>query len=164
MTWFEPMLGRAQQAAALITAHHPPSGQSGGIGLFLADAGYCSEANLTCPGPDRLIAVGKGRDLEKTARGGEPPGPGRGGPAIQAMRERLATEDGITSYRQRGHIAETPHGNIKHNMRFRQLSMRGLAKATAEWTFTTTVHNISKAITTGHRTPQALAQLTAQPT
>jgi hypothetical protein len=80
------------------------------------------------------------------------------------MRERLATEDGITSYRQRGHIAETPHGNIKHNMRFRQLSMRGLAKATAEWTFTTTVHNISKAITTGHRTPQALAQLTAQPT
>ena len=41
------------------------------------------------------------------------------------MAARLATEDGITAYRQRGHIAETPHGDIKHNMRFRQLSLRG---------------------------------------
>ena len=40
----------------------------GGIGLALADAGYCSEANLTCAGPDRLIATGKLRDLGKTAR------------------------------------------------------------------------------------------------
>jgi hypothetical protein len=30
------------------------------------------------------------------------------------MRERLKTADGITAYRQRGHIAETPHGHIKH--------------------------------------------------
>jgi hypothetical protein len=59
--WFEPMLGRAQDAAALIEAHRPAGGAgpdlagqdhggSGtGIGLALADAGYCSEANLTCP-------------------------------------------------------------------------------------------------------------------
>jgi transposase len=158
MTWFTPMLGQAVDAATLITACQPP-GQPAGIGLFLADAGYCSEANLTCPGPDRLIATGKGRDLEKTARGG-PDGPARGGPAMQAMRQRLATDDGITGYRQRGHIAETPHGQIKHNMGFRQLSMRGLPKATAEWAFTTGVHNIFKAITTGHLTPQALTQLT----
>ena len=90
----------------------------------------------------------------------EPPG----GHATRAMTERLRTEDGITAYRQRGHIAETPHGHIKHNMRFRQLSVRGTPRATAEWTFTVTVHNLLKAITTGHLTPQALAQLTAQPT
>ena len=55
--------------------------RTGGIGLALADAGYCSEANLTCPGPDRLIAVGKRRDLEKAARGQDGgPRPGRGGP------------------------------------------------------------------------------------
>ena len=75
------------------------------------------------------------------------------------MRERLKTDDGIAAYRQRGHIAETPHGHIKHNMGFRQLCMRGKAKAAAEWTFACAVHNLFKALTTGHLTPQALAAL-----
>jgi transposase len=181
MAWFEPMTGAAQDAAALIDAHRPApdpgssgraggpdpgsgprdgdGGQAGGgIGLALADAGYCSEANLTCDGPDRLIAVGKHRDLEKAARG-QDGGPDRGGQAVQAMRERLKTEDGITAYRQRGHIAETPHGHIKHNMGIRQLSVRGQLHAAAEWTFICAVHNLFKALTTGHLTPQALAAL-----
>ena len=169
--WFEPMLGRARDAAALIEAHRPAGGAgpdlagqdhggSGtGIGLALADAGYCSEANLTCDGPDRLIAVGKHRDLEKAARGQDGAGADRGGPAVQAMRDRLKTEDGITAYRQRGHIAETPHGHIKHNMGIRQLSMRGKTRASAEWKFICAVHNLFKALTTGHLTSQALAAL-----
>ena len=145
--WFEPMLGQAEQAAAFITARQPASpGEDGGgpIGLFLADAGYLSGRNLTIPGPDRLIATGKTRDLEKTARG-TAPGTGHSA-AIAAMAARLATAEGITAYRQRSHIAETPHGQIKHNMRFRQLSLRGHAKAAAEWTFTCAVHNLFKAI------------------
>jgi transposase len=167
--WFEPMTEKAEQAAALIEAHRPaasprpvPAGQDqdggtgGGIGLTLADAGYCSEANLTCPGPDRLIATGKGRDLEKAARAPDSQGPGWGGPAIQAMRERLKTPDGIAAYRQRGHIAETPHGQIKHNMGLRQLSVRGKRKASAEWEFICAVHNLFKALSTGHLTSQAL--------
>jgi transposase len=167
MAWFEPMMGAAADAAALIAAHRPApdpgtggsgGGQDDGIGLALADAGYCSAANLTCPGPDRLIAVGKRRDLEKAARGGDT-GQDWGGEAVQAMRERLKTGDGITAYRQRGHIAETPHGHIKHNMGIRQLSVRGKAKAAAEWTFICAVHNLFKAITTGHLTLQALAAL-----
>src|SRR6266487_6989222 len=94
---FEPMMRAAEDAAALIAAHRPApdpdsgdssGGQAGGpdeqIGLALADAGYCSEANLTCPGPDRLIATGKHRDLEKAARGGDT-GQDRGGQAVQAM-------------------------------------------------------------------------------
>jgi hypothetical protein len=75
------------------------------------------------------------------------------------MAARLAAPEGITAYRQRGHIAETPHGHLKHNMRFRQLSMRGKPKAAAEWRFACTVHNLVKAITTGHLTTQALAAL-----
>ena len=86
--WFEPMTSKAEQAAGLIEAHRPASpgqepgpaspgsgGTGGGIGLVLADAGYCSEANLTSPGPDRLIATGKGRDLEKAARAPDSPAP-----------------------------------------------------------------------------------------
>jgi transposase len=160
--WFEPMLAKAQDAAAVIEAHHPdpgPGQDGGGIELVLADAGYCSEPNLTCPGPDRLIATGKGRDLEKAARDPGSDGPDWGGPAIQAMRERLKTPDGIAAYRQRGHIAETPHGHIKHNMGLRQLSMRGKPKASAEWTFAAAVHNLFKALSTGHLTGPALAAL-----
>jgi transposase len=168
--WFEPMLDRAQDAAALIAAHRPdpgPDQDSGnpgsGIELALADAGYCSEHNLTCPGPDRLIATGKTRDLEQAARDPGSGGPGWGGPAIQAMRERLKTPDGIAAYRHRGHIAETPHGDIKHNMGLRQLSMRGKRKAAAEWTFAAAVYNLRKAISTGHLTSQALATLAQMP-
>jgi transposase len=160
---FERMLAKGQQAAALIAAHRPapgPGQDPGGIELALADAGYCSEANLTCPGPDRLIAVGKGRDLEKAARDPGSRSPGWGGPAIQAMRERLKTPDGIAAYRQRGHIAETPHGHIKHNMGLRQLSVRGKRKASAEWEFICAVHNLFKALSTGHLTTQALTALT----
>jgi hypothetical protein len=168
IAWFAPMTAAAAAAAALIAARRPgspdagpgspgPGGQGGGgIGLVLADAGYCSDANLTCDGPDRLIAAGKRRDLEKAARGRDNADTGRGGEAIAAMRERLKTGDGITAYRQRGHIAETPHGNIKQNMGLRQLSVRGTARATAEWTFAAAVHNLFKAITGGHLTRQAL--------
>jgi hypothetical protein len=171
MAWFEPMMTRAEDAAALIEANRPASpapdpggGQAGGprggggIGLALSDSGYCSEANLTCPGPDRLIAVGKRRDLEKAARG-QDTGPSWGGEAVQAMRDRLKTEDGMEAYRQRGHIAETPHGHIKHNMGLRQLSVRGKPEAAAEWKFTCAIYNLFKAISTGHLTPQALAAL-----
>jgi transposase len=155
--WFEPMLRQAQNAATLIAAHHPAPAT--GIGLFLADAGYLSEHNLTTSGPDRLIATGKNRGLHHTARNPRRSGGTANGPAVRAMATRLATPDGITAYRQRGHIAETPHGHIKHNMRFRQLSMRGKPKAAAEWTFVCTVHNLLKAITTGHLTSRALANL-----
>jgi hypothetical protein len=168
--WFEPMLDRARDAAALIEAHGPAGtdpgpGQDrgGGIELMLADAGYCSERNMTCPGPDRLIAVGKGRDLEKAARDPGSHGPDWGGPAIQAMRGRLKTPEGIAAYRHRGHIAETPHGHIKHNTGLRQLSVRGKRKAAAEWTFAATVYNLFKALSAGKLTSQALTGLARTP-
>jgi hypothetical protein len=167
--WFTPMLAAAHHAAALITSHQPapasaaPGGHGNAIGLLLADAGYLSEDNLTTAGPDRLIATGKHRTLEKTARHATASQDGTSGQAtagpIAAMTARLATEEGITAYRQRGHIAETPHGQIKHNMGIRQLAMRGKPKAAAEWTFICAVHNLAKAITTGHLTPAALAAL-----
>jgi transposase len=170
--WFEPMLAAALDAATLISAHQPApanasqDGETSGIGLVLADAGYLSEHNLTIEGPDRLIAVGKHRDLEKTARqaataqdtAGTGTADAADGP-IAAMTARLATEDGITAYRKRGHIAETPHGQIKHNMRIRQLAMRGKPKASAEWKFTVTVHNLFKAISAGNLTQATLAAL-----
>ena len=182
--WLEPMLAQARHAATLIATHQPArdgdeqqhqqvQGTAGQpVGLILADAGYLSGHNLTLDGPDRLIATGRRRDLETAARhdstaaggsGGEASHDDPAGGAAAAMAARLQTPEGIAAYRQRGHIAETPHGHIKHNLGFRQLTMRGKPKAAAEWTFVATVHNLFKAITAGHLTPQALTELATQP-
>jgi hypothetical protein len=180
VAWLTPMMAAAQTAAALITARQPEHGNrdsdgdpwrqagyqpaenasyAGPIGLLLADAGYCSENNIAADGPPRLIATGKRRDLEKTARdsAGEHT---RARPHTAAMAALLQTDDGITAYRHRGHISETPHGDIKHNKAFRQFTLRGLAKTSSEWQFTTATTNLLKAITSGHLTHAALDNLT----
>jgi Transposase DDE domain len=56
---------------------------------------------------------------------------------------------------QRSHIAETPFGHAKHNMGFRRLTSCGIARATAEFSFHALVHNLLKAIGTGHLAPAA---------
>jgi transposase len=163
VAWFEPMAGAAQDAAARITAGRPASPDADGqIGLLLADAGYLSEHNLTLDGPDRLIATGRQHHVEQAASGRQPAGGWhRTGPATTAMAARLATSEGIAAYRHRGHIGERPHGHIKHNMAFRQLSVRGIPRAAAEWKLACAVHNLFKAITAGHLTTTALAALTS---
>jgi hypothetical protein len=154
--WHEPMIAEAAAAAAMMAAGGAPG--TGEIGLALADAGYLSEDNLTCPGPDRLIATGKRRDLEKAAKEGKDAGEGPAPPAA-AMAARLATEDGLAAYRRRSHIGETFHGDLKHNMGIRRLTVRGLPRASGEWTFATAVRNLRKAITSGHLTASSLAAL-----
>ena len=154
--WHEPMIAEAAAAAAMMAAAGGPG--AGEIGLALADAGYLSEDNLTCPGPDRLIATGKRRDLEKTAKEGKDAREGPAPPAA-AMAAHLATEDGIAAYRRRSHIGETFHGDLKHNMGIRRLTVRGLPRASGEWTFATAVRNLRKAITSGHLTASSLAAL-----
>jgi transposase len=157
-SWYEPMTSEAAAAAAAMAAAGGPG--DGTIGLVLADAGYLSGDNLACPGPDRLIATGKRRALEEAARAGDAGAPaGQQAPAIAAMTARLATEEGITAYRRRSHIGETFHGDLKHNQHFRRLSVRGLPRASGEWTFATAVRNLRKAITSGHLTQKALAAL-----
>src|SRR5271166_1799461 len=167
--WFEPLLARAQRAATLIAAARRGGGDTDDrIGLILADAGYLSDHNLALPGPDRLIATGKRREIGKLAASQDASAAGQAGhawrsPAIATMAARLASEDGHAAYRHRGHIAETPHGDLKHNKGFRQFSVRGKPRVTGEWMLITTVTNLFKAISSGHLTTAALASLTATP-
>ena len=155
--WFEPMIAEAMAAAAMMAAAGSPG--TGEIGLALADAGYLSEANLTCPGPDRLIATGKHRNLEKAALAAAGDAAEGQAPPAAAMAARLATPDGIAAYRRRSHIGETFHGDLKHNMGIRRLTVRGMPRASGEWTFAAAVRNLRKAITSGHLTASALAAL-----
>jgi hypothetical protein len=153
-TAFTEMMDQAVAAGALIDAHRPTTGQHSGIGVLLADAGYHSEDNLTAPGPDRLIAVGKQRDLAMAARehpaAGPPPSDAT---PTEAMAHRLRTPDGHALYAQRGHIAETPFAHAKHNLGFRRFTSRGISRAQAEFNFHALVHNLLKAIGTRALTP-----------
>jgi transposase len=148
--YYRDMIDQAVTAAALITSHRPldtaPRAES--IGIVLADAGYCTRENLTAPGPDRLIATGKARDVHHAAteHPTQGPPPDHADP-IAAMAHRLRTPEGITQYAQRSHIAETPFGHAKHNLGFRRFTSRGLARARSEWTFHAAVHNIGKILT-----------------
>ena len=153
-TAFITTMGKAVAAAALIDAHRPAGPRRAGIGVLLADAGYLSAANLTAPGPDRLIAVGKTRDVAATAQQHPTPGPPPpGATPVQAMAHRLPTPEGHALYQQRSHIAETPFAHAKHNLGFRRFTSRGIARTAAEFSFHALVHNLFKAIGTGHLAP-----------
>ena len=144
---FQPMIGKAEAAQDLLRAHArgPLHRKRARIGTLLADAGYLSGQNLTCPGPDRLIAVGKRRDLEQaTSDHPATPAGGHGGDAAAAMAARLATLQGRAAYRHRGPLAEGPFGDIKHNRGFRRFSLRGLPRVTSEWAFQNTIANLLK--------------------
>jgi transposase len=149
--YYREMIEKAVTAADLIIRHRSPDtsdeADAESIGIILADAGYCTKDNLTAPGPDRLIATGKSRDLHDAAANDptEGPPPPDSDP-IAAMQHRLRTPEGIATYAQRSHIAETPFGHAKHNLNFRRFTGRGLARAQSEWAFHTAVHNIGKII------------------
>lgn len=151
--YYREMVERAVAAAELVTSHRPPGSPDEAavepIGIVLADAGYCSRENLTIPGPDRLIATGKARDVHTAASNNPAEGPAQDDiDPIAAMRHRLRTPEGITTYAQRSHIAETPFGHAKYNLNFRRFTGRGLARACSEWAFHGAVHNIGKIL--GH--------------
>ncbi len=64
-------------------------------------------------------------------------------PLRQKIRERLNSEDGKRIYRKRWRI-ESIFGNIKHNLNFTKLLLRGIEKTTAEWQLICLAHNIKK--------------------
>jgi len=110
------------------------------IGVVLADAGYASQANLTAPGPDRLIALGKGRDLARREISEQPPDPDA--PATVRMQARLDTEAGRSLYKRRGATVEPAIGNLKKLMD--RFSRRGLAAAESETWLAAAAFNLLK--------------------
>ncbi len=147
---YEPMNDKLTQSltAAGITAE---------IELELADAGYCSEHNLTCPGPDRLIATQKDHKQRRAARElgltDGPPPPGL--TATEEMEHLLRTPQGATAYKQRSSLIEPVFGDRKHNRQIRRFRRRGLHAVRSEWAFIHLAGNILKLHQ--HRTAAATA-------
>jgi hypothetical protein len=134
---FVPMMTATERAQVLIEA---ATGTAHPIGVILADAGYASTANLTAQGPDRLIALGKGRDLARRELVDGPP-PETAAPKV-AMQHRLDTEHGRELYKRRGATVEPAIGNLKKLID--RFSQRGLKAATAETNLTAAAFNILK--------------------
>jgi transposase len=141
MAALAPMMAAAQAAAQRL--HEQTGRDEHTIGIVLADAGYCSDANLAAPGPDRLIATGKSRHQLKTARehptSGEPP---PGSTPRQAMQHRLRTTEGMTLYKRRGATVEPGIGNLKKIID--QFSRRGREAAASELHLAAAAFNLMK--------------------
>jgi transposase len=116
---------------------------TGGIGVIVKDAGYYSEENITAPGPDRLTATGKTRDLEKQARQDPAEGPPpEGATPAQANDWRLRTPEGRAAYKRRAPDVEGLHASLKDRTGLRRFSLRGLGNVTSEFLFAGIAHNL----------------------
>ena len=73
-------------------------------------------------------------------------------PRLIAMREKIATAEGKTIYKQRARTVEPVFGTIKEAIGFRGFMLRGLEKMSGEWALITHAFNI-KRLHTLMRTP-----------
>jgi transposase len=93
----------------------------------LADAGYCSEANLAALEEaeiDAYVAVGReGKPLHRPEKS----------PCRARMQRKLATKRGRKRYRKRKHAVEPVFGWVKSVLGFRSFSLRGIEKVKGEW-------------------------------
>jgi transposase len=137
-----PMLAAATQT--LTTAGHLEP-----IGTVLADAGYCTDANLAAAdphGPELLMPpynLRKRRDPDDACEqlGNRAP---KHQSAKQRLAQRLATEHGKALYRLRSQSVEAAFGQIKEARGCRRFHRRGHTAVSSEWTFICATHNLLK--------------------
>lgn len=133
-----------KQLRPMITTIEQQSGDT--PSQLLADAGYCSEENLTAIDDTTIDAFISTRKQTH----GEPPGPCPRGPLPQTatmvdrMSRKLHTKVGAAVYAARKGIVEPVIGQIKHARGFRQFLLRGFEKVQGEWSLVCTTHNILK--------------------
>jgi transposase len=141
----QPMTAKIVHTAGLLHRNRPddfPTTDTT-IGTMLFDNGYHSHANLTTPGPDRLIATSKTRDLHTTATTNPTTGPPPpDATAEQAMHHRLRTPDGAALYKHRGATIEPINGNLKDRGNLRTFLLRGLKACKAELHLAALAHNL----------------------
>lgn len=65
-------------------------------------------------------------------------------PLCAAMAEKFKSATTQAAYRKRKWISEPPNAWVKSVLGFRQFSMRGLAKAQAEWKLVCTALNLRR--------------------
>jgi len=134
-------------------------GVESNIGVFLADAGYFSEANVVLLEAhervdEPLIATGRLKHNEQAPAAPKGRCP-KGLSVKEKMARKLRTKRGRADYARRKAIVEpalcqSKHsGQIKHGRGFRQFLLRSLAKMKAEWNLVCLTHNLLKLFRSG---------------
>lgn len=109
----------------------------------IADAGFRSEAvfeKLKDHPSELIVALGRERKKPIVIDA-------RKRPRTAAMAQKFQSEETQTAYRRRKWLSEPPNGWIKNVLGFRQFSMRGLAKAKAEWRLVCAALNLRRMAT-----------------
>jgi len=112
----------------------------------LADAGYCSDANLGAIAATTIDAYISTRKQTHAERFGPcPRGPlPKTATHVDRMARKLHTKAGKAIYAARKAIVEPVIGQIKQARGFRQFLLRGIEKVRGEWSLVCTTHNILK--------------------
>jgi transposase len=108
--------------------------------LVLADAGYRSEAmfeQLRDHPSELIVALGRSGKQDLLI---DP----KKRPLCAAMADKFKSPTTQAAYRKRKWISEPPNAWVKSVLGFRQFSMRGLAKAQAEWKLVCTALNLRR--------------------
>ena len=120
----------------------------GVVHTLVADNGYYSQANVVAcaqAGIEPLLAIKREAHHEPLMERFAPdPDAPQTMDAVANMVHRLSTQAGKSLYKMRKQTVEPVFGIIKHVMRWRQMSMRGLAKAQGEWNLATMAWNIKR--------------------
>ena len=133
-----PMLG---QLTALPSA-------LGRVKTLLADTGYASEDNVNaCAQAKIRPVIALGRETHHPSldeRFTEPPPLLGKCTPLETMRHRLKTRRGRKLYALRKCTIEPVFGLIKHVMKFRQFSLRGMRGARGEWSLVCLAWNLKR--------------------
>lgn len=120
----------------------------GRVDALLGDNGFYSQANvIACveAGVEPLLALKRHSHHESVLERFAPDAPEpRTTDAVVQMAHRLGTQAGRALYGLRKQTVEPVFGIIKRVMGWRQMSMRGLAKAQGEWRLVTMAWNIKR--------------------
>jgi Transposase DDE domain len=122
----------------------------------LVDSGYYSQAAVESvesksEGPlqrVKVLAATKrqrhGRSVAELEQREDPPAPPEGATIKEQMDHRLETKAGKALYAQRKQTVEPVFGIIKSVLGFRMFSLRGLGKASLEWTLVSVSYNLKR--------------------
>jgi len=116
------------------------------LGVLLADAGYCSDANLkhlTDVEVNALVATGKIRHNERVPDAPRGPIP-KDATRRERMARQLRTKPGRADYARRKAIVEPVFGQMKTRQHAKHLRLRGLTGVQGEWILHAICHNLRK--------------------
>lgn len=128
------------------------SSAAGEVSKALADSGYYSDGAVTGveadgTGPTVYAAMNRqahGRSVAQLEKHPDPPAPPEGAALAEIMAHRLSTAEGKALYGLRKQTVEPVFGIIKEVIGFRRFMLRGMEKASLEWTLVNTAYNLKR--------------------